>query len=169
MTAGQVRRDLAVGTGPIPNVVRLLEAHGVLVVRQTARGSIRALVYRAHKLGWLSDLSYRRANEQLERWGHPEPGSLGPRRAPASSEPPPSCWSRAEPTSARWPQRPAFPCHRCMRSSLQDGRTSRRLTVGIWPYQAASQRASMRRPWFVGTVRPETNRRLTIRSGPVPP
>jgi Zn-dependent peptidase ImmA (M78 family) len=38
MAAGQVRRDLAVGTGPIPNVVRLLEAHGVLVVRLAAKG-----------------------------------------------------------------------------------------------------------------------------------
>jgi Zn-dependent peptidase ImmA (M78 family) len=179
MAAGQARRDLAVGTGPIPNVVRLLEAHGVLVVRlptegfdprvdafsssETASGrpivlmsplkddkarsrfdashelghlvmhagvepgsrviesqamsfaaeflmpraeieeslpirvdwatfhalkwhwgvSLAALVYRAHKLGRLSDLSYRRANEQLKRWGHPEPGPLGPPESPS--------------------------------------------------------------------------------------
>jgi len=179
VAAAQARRDLAVHTGPIPNVVRLLEAHGVLVVRLPAEGfdlrvdafsssetasgrpivlmsplkddkarsrfdashelghllmhagvepgsrviesqamsfaaeflmpraeiedslptrvdwetfhalkrhwgvSLAALVYRAHKLGRLSDLSYRRANEQLKTWGHPEPGPLGPPESPS--------------------------------------------------------------------------------------
>ena len=179
LAAAQARRDLAVRTGPIPNVVRLLEAHGVLVVRLPAEGfdlrvdafsssetasgrpivlmsplkddkarsrfdashelghllmhagvepgsrviesqamsfaaeflmpraeiedslptrvdwetfhalkrhwgvSLAALVYRAHKLGRLSDLSYRRANEQLKTWGHPEPGPLGPPESPS--------------------------------------------------------------------------------------
>jgi Zn-dependent peptidase ImmA (M78 family)/transcriptional regulator with XRE-family HTH domain len=45
--------------------------------------SLKALVYRAHKLGRLSGLSYRRANEQLKRWGHPEPGPLGPPESPS--------------------------------------------------------------------------------------
>jgi Zn-dependent peptidase ImmA (M78 family)/transcriptional regulator with XRE-family HTH domain len=172
--AQRVRRELLVGTGPVPHVVRLLEAHGVLVVRLPAEGfdsrvdafsssetasgrplvlmsplkddkarsrfdashelghlvmhagvqpgatviesqamsfaaeflmpraeiedglptrvdwetlhalkrhwgvSLRALVYRAHKLGRLSDVSYRRANHQLRQWGYPEPGPLGP-------------------------------------------------------------------------------------------
>jgi Zn-dependent peptidase ImmA (M78 family)/transcriptional regulator with XRE-family HTH domain len=179
VAAAQARRELAVGTGPVPNVVRLLEAHGVLVVRLPAEGfdprvdafsssetasgrpivlmsplkddkarsrfdashelghllmhagvepgsrviesqamsfaaeflmpraeiedslptrvdwetfhalkrhwgvSLAALVYRAHKLGRLSDLSYRRANEQLQTWGHPEPGPLGPPESPS--------------------------------------------------------------------------------------
>jgi Zn-dependent peptidase ImmA (M78 family)/transcriptional regulator with XRE-family HTH domain len=179
VAAGEARRDLGVGSGPIPNVVRLLEAHGVLVVRLPAEGfdprvdafsssetasgrpivlmsplkddkarsrfdaghelghllmhaevepgsrviesqamsfaaeflmpraeiedslptrvdwetfhalkrhwgvSLAALVYRAHKLGRLSDLSYRRANEQLKVWGHPEPGPLGPPESPS--------------------------------------------------------------------------------------
>jgi Zn-dependent peptidase ImmA (M78 family)/transcriptional regulator with XRE-family HTH domain len=179
VAAAQARHDLAVGSGPVPNVVRLLEAHGVLVVRlptegfdprvdafsssETASGrpivlmsplkddkarsrfdashelghllmhvgvepgsrviesqamsfaadflmpraeieeslpsrvdwetfhalkrhwgvSLAALVYRAHKLGRLSDLSYRRANEQLKKWGHPEPGPLGPPESPS--------------------------------------------------------------------------------------
>jgi Zn-dependent peptidase ImmA (M78 family)/DNA-binding XRE family transcriptional regulator len=177
--ARRARHELAVGTGPVPHVVRLLEAHGVLVVRlpaerfdarvdafsssETASGrplvvmsplkddkarsrfdashelghllmhagvepgskvvesqamsfaaeflmpraeieddlpsrvdwqtfhelkrhwgvSLKALVYRAHKLGRLSDLSYRRANDQLKRWGHPEPGPLGPPESPS--------------------------------------------------------------------------------------
>lgn len=44
--------------------------------------SLRALVYRAHRLGRLSDASYRRANQQLASWGLPEPGSLGPAESP---------------------------------------------------------------------------------------
>ena len=177
--AQRTRRELGVGSGPVPHVVRLLEAHGVLVVRlpvegfdprvdafsssETASGrplvlmsplkddrarsrfdashelghlvmhggvepgstvvesqamsfaaeflvpaaevedslpmrvdwetfhalkrhwgvSLRALVYRAHKLGRLSDLSYRRANRQLKQWGYPEPGPLGPPESPS--------------------------------------------------------------------------------------
>lgn len=44
--------------------------------------SLRALVYRAYRLGRLSDASYRRANQQLAQWGFPEPGSLGPSESP---------------------------------------------------------------------------------------
>ncbi|GAA4397041.1 XRE family transcriptional regulator [Ornithinibacter aureus] len=44
--------------------------------------SLRALVYRAHRLGRLSNASYRRANQQLAQWGVPEPGSLGPSESP---------------------------------------------------------------------------------------
>lgn len=44
--------------------------------------SLRALVFRAHTLGRLSDASYRRANQQLSIWGVPEPGPLGPAESP---------------------------------------------------------------------------------------
>lgn len=44
--------------------------------------SLRALVFRAHTLGRLSDASYRRANQQLSIWGIPEPGPLGPGESP---------------------------------------------------------------------------------------
>ncbi len=44
--------------------------------------SLRALVYRAHALGRLSEASYRRANQQLSMWGNPEPGPLGPAESP---------------------------------------------------------------------------------------
>lgn len=44
--------------------------------------SLRALVYRAHTLGRLSEASYRRANQQLSIWGLPEPGPLGPSESP---------------------------------------------------------------------------------------
>lgn len=39
-------------------------------------------MYRARRLGRLSDASYRRANQQLAQWGLPEPGSLGPSESP---------------------------------------------------------------------------------------
>jgi Zn-dependent peptidase ImmA (M78 family)/transcriptional regulator with XRE-family HTH domain len=39
--------------------------------------SLKALVMRAHKLGKLTDHSYRRGMQQLSIWGLPEPGSLG--------------------------------------------------------------------------------------------
>lgn len=44
--------------------------------------SLRALVYRAHALGKLSEASYRRANQQLSIWGLPEPTSLGAAESP---------------------------------------------------------------------------------------
>lgn len=44
--------------------------------------SLRALVYRAHHLGTLSEASYRRANQQLSIWGYPEPGALGAAESP---------------------------------------------------------------------------------------
>ena len=39
-------------------------------------------MYRAHRLGRLTDASYRRANQQLSQWGLPEPGSLGRSESP---------------------------------------------------------------------------------------
>lgn len=45
--------------------------------------SLKALVYRAHTLKLISDTAYRRANQQLNTWGNPEPGPLGPPEAPS--------------------------------------------------------------------------------------
>ena len=45
--------------------------------------SLRALVYRAHTLGIMSDATYRRANQQLQAAGNPEAGPLGPPESPA--------------------------------------------------------------------------------------
>lgn len=44
--------------------------------------SLRALVFRAHGLGKLSEASYRRANQQLSMWGLPEPNPLGLSESP---------------------------------------------------------------------------------------
>lgn len=45
--------------------------------------SLRALVYRAHSLGVLTDSAYRRGNIALVTWGTPEPGPLGPPESPS--------------------------------------------------------------------------------------
>jgi Zn-dependent peptidase ImmA (M78 family)/transcriptional regulator with XRE-family HTH domain len=45
--------------------------------------SLRALVYRAHSLGILTDSAYRRGNVALATWGTPEPGPLGPPESPS--------------------------------------------------------------------------------------
>lgn len=44
--------------------------------------SLKALIFRAHTLGRLSDNSYQRALRQLSTWGTPERGQLGPLEVP---------------------------------------------------------------------------------------
>lgn len=44
--------------------------------------SLKALVYRAHKLGVLGESAYRAGMVTLAQWGDPEPGDLGPRENP---------------------------------------------------------------------------------------
>lgn len=44
--------------------------------------SLKALAYRARKLGILGESAYRAAMIDLARWGDPEPGDLGPRESP---------------------------------------------------------------------------------------
>lgn len=44
--------------------------------------SLKALVYRSHKLGVLGESAYRAGMVTLARWGDPEPGDLGPRETP---------------------------------------------------------------------------------------
>ena len=44
--------------------------------------SLKALVYRAHKIGILGESAYRAGMVTLAQWGDPEPGDLGPRETP---------------------------------------------------------------------------------------
>lgn len=44
--------------------------------------SLKALIYRAHKLGIVGESAYRAGMVTLARWGDPEPGDLGPRESP---------------------------------------------------------------------------------------
>jgi Zn-dependent peptidase ImmA (M78 family)/transcriptional regulator with XRE-family HTH domain len=48
--------------------------------------SLRALCFRAHRLGIWSDALYRRANQHLSAMGLPEPGPLGPPESPSVLE-----------------------------------------------------------------------------------
>lgn len=51
-------------------------------LKRTWGVSLKALVYRAHTLGVMSDATYRRGNQQLAVWGQPEPGDLGLAESP---------------------------------------------------------------------------------------
>jgi Zn-dependent peptidase ImmA (M78 family)/transcriptional regulator with XRE-family HTH domain len=44
--------------------------------------SLKALIYRAHKLGIFGESAYRTGMVTLAQWGDPEPGDLGPRESP---------------------------------------------------------------------------------------
>ncbi len=44
--------------------------------------SLKALVYRTHKLGIFGESAYRAGMATLAHWGDPEPGDLGPRETP---------------------------------------------------------------------------------------
>lgn len=44
--------------------------------------SLKALVYRARKLGVIGESAYRNGMIALAKWGDPEPGDLGPRESP---------------------------------------------------------------------------------------
>ncbi len=44
--------------------------------------SLKALVYRAHRLGIFRESTYRAGMIALAQWGDPEPGDLGPREGP---------------------------------------------------------------------------------------
>jgi len=44
--------------------------------------SLKALVYRARKLGLIGESTYRNGMIMLAQWGDPEPGPLGPRESP---------------------------------------------------------------------------------------
>lgn len=66
----------------IDSLPRRIDWPAFHVLKQHWGVSLRALVYRAHSLGVLSEASYRRANQQLSVWGLPEPGSLGLAESP---------------------------------------------------------------------------------------
>jgi Zn-dependent peptidase ImmA (M78 family)/transcriptional regulator with XRE-family HTH domain len=174
LAAGEIRSSMGIGSGPVPHVVRLLEAHGTVVlllpmmsrrvdafshwygsrpvvflnplkddrprsrfdaahelghlilhhdaepgnrivenqaqdfaaeflaprdeivnelprrldwerlhqVKRRWGVSLKALVYRAHRLGIFGESTYRSGMVMLAQWGDPEPGSLGRREGP---------------------------------------------------------------------------------------
>jgi Zn-dependent peptidase ImmA (M78 family)/transcriptional regulator with XRE-family HTH domain len=61
---------------------RKLDWECLLGVKRRWGVSLKALVYRARKLGIFGESTYRSGMIALAQWGDPEPGSLGPRESP---------------------------------------------------------------------------------------
>ena len=61
---------------------RRLDWERLHLVKRRWGVSLKALVYRAHKLGIFGESAYRAGMVDLARWGDPEPGDLGPRESP---------------------------------------------------------------------------------------
>lgn len=67
----------------VDDLPRTLDWDTLHAVKRRWGVSLRALVYRQHSLGLLSDSAYRRGNIALATWGTPEPGPLGPPESPS--------------------------------------------------------------------------------------
>lgn len=66
----------------LPDLPEKLNWEALLVAKQKWKLSLRALAFRAHRLGLWSDSIYLRANKRLSLEGNPERGPLGPREQP---------------------------------------------------------------------------------------
>lgn len=67
----------------IDDLPRTLDWDALHAAKRRWGVSLRALVYRAHSVGLLSDSAYRRGNIALATWGTPERGPLGPPESPS--------------------------------------------------------------------------------------
>jgi Zn-dependent peptidase ImmA (M78 family)/transcriptional regulator with XRE-family HTH domain len=65
-----------------PDLPRRLDWQQLLIAKSKWKISLRALVFRAHRLELWSDATYVRANKQLSMEGNPERGDIGPREQP---------------------------------------------------------------------------------------
>jgi Zn-dependent peptidase ImmA (M78 family)/transcriptional regulator with XRE-family HTH domain len=70
----------------IPDLPKRLHWEELQQAKKKWGVSLRALCFRAHRLGLWSDALYRRANVQLATMGLPEPGALGPPESPSILE-----------------------------------------------------------------------------------
>lgn len=68
----------------IPDLPTKLDWDALLSAKQKWKISLRALAFRAHRVGIWSDAVYLRANKQLSAEGNPERGPLGPREQPVA-------------------------------------------------------------------------------------
>lgn len=66
-----------------PDLPRRYDRERLIAAKRKWGTSLRALVYRAHALGIMSDAVYRRANQDLAQQGNPEVAPLGPPEAPS--------------------------------------------------------------------------------------
>lgn len=65
-----------------PDLPAKLDWEALQSAKRKWRLSLRALAFRAHRLGVWSDATFVRANKQLSAEGNPERGPLGPREQP---------------------------------------------------------------------------------------
>lgn len=68
----------------LPDLPPRLDWNRLLEAKFKWKISLRALAFRAHRLGVWSDATYTRANKQLSFEGNPERGDLGPREQPVA-------------------------------------------------------------------------------------
>lgn len=68
----------------LPDLPPRLDWNRLLEAKIKWKISLRALAFRAHRLGVWSDATYTRANKQLSFEGNPERGDLGPREQPVA-------------------------------------------------------------------------------------
>ena len=66
----------------VEELPRRLDWEGLHQVKRRWGVSLKALVYRARKLGIFTESTYRSGMITLAQWGDPEPGDLGPRESP---------------------------------------------------------------------------------------
>ncbi|MDN5748979.1 MAG: XRE family transcriptional regulator [Pseudonocardia sp.] len=66
-----------------PDLPSRYDLERLIMAKRKWGTSVRALVYRAHALGIMSPMVYRRANQDLAQRGNPEIASLGPPEAPS--------------------------------------------------------------------------------------
>ncbi|MDV8025338.1 XRE family transcriptional regulator [Rhodococcus sp. IEGM 1330] len=66
-----------------PELPRRLDWEAMQHAKKRWGVSLRALAYRAHRVGIWTDSTYRRANQMLASMGLPEPGPLGPPESPS--------------------------------------------------------------------------------------
>lgn len=64
------------------SIPRKIDWDALQIAKKEWGVSLKALAYRAHRLGIWSDGTYRRASQYLAMQGYPEPGSLGPPESP---------------------------------------------------------------------------------------
>lgn len=68
----------------LPDLPEKADWEALLAAKRKWKISLRALIFRAHRLGLWSDATYLRANKRLSAEGLPERGPLGPREQPVA-------------------------------------------------------------------------------------
>jgi Zn-dependent peptidase ImmA (M78 family) len=107
---GQAQNFAAAFLAPAEEIVddlpRRVDRDALLRAKRRWGISLRALIYRAHALGVITESAFRRANIQLSTWGNPERGPLGPPESPGLLGRATSCLPEPARASTTWPTMP---------------------------------------------------------------